>query len=339
MIFEEKDIIMYIEGTLDKEKLVLFEEKLNSSKSFREEVKHLKAIWDATDNSFAIDKNWTSLEKRINKREKSKKLIMWLQRSASVLILCILSGALVFWLTPPNTPVHQLSVQNIEVSSAYGLITKITLSDSSKVWLNSGSKLSYPKEFVGDTRTVYLSGEGYFEVESNKAHRFEVVTPQGLHASAYGTHFNVKAYEDDDEEEVVLAEGKIELLKENNNIDLLENQMGVLSKLNPDANFIKLENVVAIEKIAWKDGLIMLRNTPFERVAKILSRRFNVDIILEEDDVLQSYEYSAVFSTETLDEILSLLKKTTPIQISSIEPLKHTDNSYSKRKILITRIK
>ena len=80
------------------------------------------------------------------------------------------------------------------MSSAYGLVSKITLPDGSEVWLNSGSKLHYPKQFVGDHRKVYLSGEAYFKVSSDKKHRFDVALSNGITVSAYGTEFNINAY-------------------------------------------------------------------------------------------------------------------------------------------------
>ena len=51
----------------------------------------------------------------------------------------------------------------IEVRATSGMIAGLTLPDSSKVWLNSGSTLRYPSRFF-DTRDVELTGEAYFKV-------------------------------------------------------------------------------------------------------------------------------------------------------------------------------
>lgn len=40
----------------------------------------------------------------------------------------------------------------------------LNLSDGSRVWVNSDSKLIYPEEFLGKERLVYLEGEAFFEV-------------------------------------------------------------------------------------------------------------------------------------------------------------------------------
>ena len=70
---------------------------------------------------------------------------------------------------------------------------QIILPDSSRVWLNSGSVLIYPSTFIGQTRDVYLSGEGYFEVEKNTEQPF-IVKARTLNVEVLGTRFNILAY-------------------------------------------------------------------------------------------------------------------------------------------------
>ncbi len=43
----------------------------------------------------------------------------------------------------------------------------VQLSEGIEVYLNRGSKLKYPQNFIGATRGVTLSGEGYFKVILN----------------------------------------------------------------------------------------------------------------------------------------------------------------------------
>src|SRR5690606_34457944 len=57
----------------------------------------------------------------------------------------------------------------------YGKQFDVVLSDGTHVFLNSGTSLRYPVTFIkGKDRTVFLSGEAYFEVAKDEGHPFVV---------------------------------------------------------------------------------------------------------------------------------------------------------------------
>ena len=59
-----------------------------------------------------------------------------------------------------------------EVVVPEGSRTSLTLPDSSTVWLNSGSRLSYTKDFGRKNRNISLCGEGFFDVRRDESHPF-----------------------------------------------------------------------------------------------------------------------------------------------------------------------
>ena len=61
-----------------------------------------------------------------------------------------------------------------ECCTDYGKTSSIVLPDSTRVWLNSASRLLYPEKFTGETREIYLSGEIYIEVAKDSLHPFIV---------------------------------------------------------------------------------------------------------------------------------------------------------------------
>ena len=99
----------------------------------------------------------------------------------------------------------------ITLTSAAGIVTETILPDGSKVWLNAQSKLTYPVKFDGRDRKVQLSGEAYFSVVASQKNRFDVVTPGNITISAYGTEFNVNAYQDQADYLITLAKGNVEV--------------------------------------------------------------------------------------------------------------------------------
>ena len=90
----------------------------------------------------------------------------------------------------------------------YGQRSDITLSDGTHIWLNSGSQLSYPTEFLGKTREVLLSGEAFFDVKHNPEKPFYVITRE-LKIRVLGTSFNVSAYDEDVTAQAILITGKV----------------------------------------------------------------------------------------------------------------------------------
>lgn len=89
------------------------------------------------------------------------------------------------------------------------MITSVVLPDSSIVYLNSESSLSYPLVFDGKTREVHLIGEAYFEVAKDPLRRFIVSTAHQTQIEVLGTHFNVEAYEKDEKVIATLLEEKL----------------------------------------------------------------------------------------------------------------------------------
>lgn len=278
-----------------------------------------------------VDKNWEQLSGRIRQEERRNRIYQQMRSVAAILWLplLVLSGYLGY-------RVHELQsapAEPVELTTAYGTIAKITLSDGSEVWLNSGSKLVYPKRFKGKKREVHLTGEAYFKVESDPSHQFDVKTSDGLTVSAYGTEFNVQAYAEESSIETTLAKGNITVRHPEADIkqDLKPGEQLHYSKIKKRTN---LRAVSLLAETAWKDGKIIFQRTPMEKVAKQLSRHFNVEILLEGKDIYE-YTYSATFTTETLAEVLSLLEKTAPIRCEIIEPKQQNDNAFSKKRVII----
>ena len=280
-----------------------------------------------------VEKNWHQLHARMHHRKQKNQLLTWIRNIAAILLLPLLGlSAYLYYQT--NT-LKSKSVGLLETTTAYGVRTKITLSDGSEVWLNSGSTLSYPERFTEDKRQVTLSGEAFFKVKSDKDHRFDVQTSDGITVSAYGTEFNVQAYAEEPDIKATLAEGHIQIGQINQpaSQELIPGEQAVYSRHTQQMQVRKANLLV---ETAWKDGKLVFRRTPMEEIAKQLSRHFNVNIQLQGKEIFD-YTYSATFTTETLAEILSLLEKTAPIRCEIIEPQQQIDLAFTRKKVIIRK--
>lgn len=338
MEISTEHIIAYLEGKLSAEEQKEFEAKIHASTELQKEVDDVRFIFDttreiSTRKGINTTKNWKQLSWRIKLDRNRRKIGHFIRSSAAILLIPVLFGS--YFLFDRLQKWNNLSVEQIELTTAFGLVSKVTLPDSSEVWMNSGSTISYPKQFSGWRRTVKISGEAYFKVSSDRLNRFDVITPNGIMVSAYGTEFNVSAYEDDDQIEATLVEGNIEITKgEDTDAYILQPGHQFTYDKTNDQMEITRSNVLV--KTAWKDGKMVFRRANMTEIVQKLSRHFNVNIKLQ-DTELYDYEYSATFTTETLNEILFLLEKTAPIRCEIIEPEQTQDLSFSKRTVIIRK--
>jgi ferric-dicitrate binding protein FerR (iron transport regulator) len=338
-------IIAYLENRLSADERKAFEKLLDDSAALRQEATEIRFIWEtATEWKMhrRVDtlKNWSKLSRRMTADKYRKWLWSFSRNAAAVLFIpliivtIVLSGRI-------KERERCVSVEQVELASACGIVTKIILPDSSEVWLNSGSRLSYPQRFSGGVRNVFLSGEAYFKVKADKTNLFEVQTTDGLKVIAYGTEFNVCAYDEDPIVEATLADGNIAVTRSgvsppgtgtSNVVNLTKGQQAVFNKVDGS---LATAGVNLAVKTSWKDGKMIFRRADMTEIARRFSRRFNVDIRLEGEE-LRDYEYSATFTSETLEEILSLLEKSAPIKCKIIHPEQSDDYTFTKKTVIVS---
>ena len=187
----------------------------------------------------------------------------------------------------------------------------IQLSDSTKVWLNSESKLKYPVEFPeNQDRVVELVyGEAYFDVSSSsgqKKSKFSVVN-QGQTVEVLGTHFNIKAYPDEDFIYTTLVEGKVQVSNDVHILTLVPNQQSVIDIRNKN---IEMQQVKVKEEIAWINGDFVFKKLPLIDIIKTLSRWYDVEFILM-NKAAENEKFTGELSKyQSIEEILKLIKNT-----------------------------
>lgn len=182
----------------------------------------------------------------------------------------------------------------------------VELSDGTKVWLNSESKLKYPKNFIdGQTRNVELVyGEAYFDVSpstENKGSKFKVQT--GVQeVEVLGTEFNVKAYQDEVNIYTTLVEGKVSVNHSVNQKILMPNQQSILNAENKN---IVVKSIDVYNEVSWKDGVFSFEKMQLQDIMKVLGRWYDMDVGFQ-DKVLKDIEFSGVLGKEqSIEEILS----------------------------------
>lgn len=183
-------------------------------------------------------------------------------------------------------------------------VIEMKLPDSTRVWLNVGSSLSYPVAFTHQERTVMLKGEAYFEVAPDKTKPFRVKIAENAEIAVLGTHFNVNAYEDEPALTATLLEGAIQFKKDSKKQLLQPGQQGQLSKdgtirLVPDADI----QVV----MAWKRGFFHFYKTDLQTIMRQMERWY--DVTVEFQGKVTDTRFSGEISkTHDASEVLRILE-------------------------------
>lgn len=173
------------------------------------------------------------------------------------------------------------------VSTPNGGEYQLILPDGTKVWLNAASTLRYPVRFTGDLRTVELTGEAYFEVKHTKISRTAlpfVVKTVSQEVEVLGTHFNVKAYPEENITKTTLVEGSVRV-----SIPSSGNQPAAANILKPNQqsiiksgnHHISVAQTDPTNAIAWKNGNFAFHDNDITEVMNTISRWYNVEVEYE----------------------------------------------------------
>lgn len=196
-------------------------------------------------------------------------------------------------------------IKNKALTAANGQVVNYTLTDGTKVWLNGGSKLTYPDKFRGGTREITLEGEAFLEVAHDAKNPF-IVRTGAVKTQVLGTSFNVKAYPEDAFVKVDVLTGKVGVIPGTaETVFLTPSQEAVINK--KDHTALKTGGVDVATLIGWKDGGLVFKNRLLPEVLNALQHRYNISI--KADDNLLKCSISANFTNVSLQNIMVIIAK------------------------------
>ncbi len=206
--------------------------ELNSwlqSDSNAQTFKQVSKLWENTEDPSRdytpdAETEWQKLQAKINQPKVLFLKRYWLKMAASILLLLGLTYLLstLFKTSGGATLVEVVTTDSVMV---------VYLPDSSRVYLNKNTTLTYPEAFNSNERLVFLNGEGFFEVIPGNVPF--IIACNGTRTKVLGTSFNIKGYEEDEEVEVIVVTGHVELSDEDDSsskIVLEPNDRGAFNK-------------------------------------------------------------------------------------------------------------
>ena len=231
---------------------------------------------------------------------KYRSIIYW--ASIAAIFLAIVGG-LLFWNYSSKTANGKELMLSVETGN--GMVKKVSLTDGTEIWLNAGSKLSYPSQFKRGKREVYLEGEAYFKVKHDPSWPFAVHT-EHLTTNVLGTAFSVTAYKSCITELVSVISGKVAVA---NNLKLL----GLLTSnkriaYNISNNKSTISNTDAALSVSWMDGKLQFDDQDMHDIAGRLGRWYGYSFKFEHKNI-GNCRYTASFNSKIpLNNLLRVMK-------------------------------
>jgi transmembrane sensor len=186
-------------------------------------------------------------------------------------------------------------------------VVNLLLADGTRVWLNAASSLTYFTGNTGAVREVAITGEGYFEVAKNAARPF-IVKKGTASVIVLGTHFNVNAYDDEENMKVTLMEGSVTVAGENANrpIKLKPGEQVAVSKtsLLSQPMLVQTDSV-----IAWKNGWFSFNDANVPALMRQLARWYDIEVEYEGNIPAQTFS-GEINRSLTLNQVLKGVAKT-----------------------------
>lgn len=215
------------------------------------------------------------------------------------------AGFLFFFSLKKKQPVDVITdkiVQNTSLS-----IMKRTLPDGSTIWLNPGSKLTYPSKF-GKYRAVSMQGEIFFEVVKDHRHPF-VISSGTVTTKVWGTSFRIRSFPDGKDAMVSVLTGKVSVsasVKDTKEVMLLPEEEVTYRKT--DRRLLKARIREKSDMMLWRKAKLSFENAELSVIVPELSRYYHIPIVLEGTQ-LQKYKLTADFRDKNLPDILLLICK------------------------------
>lgn len=242
-----------------------------------------------------------ALNTRIDQEQRTLGIPFWrkpmFRFAASIAAVLLIISSYVLW-----TNSRPIAIRT--VYAGYGKQVQIQLPDSSKVWLNAGTTITYPEAFKGNVRSIVLkNGEAYFDIVHDPLKPFVVKTGEA-NVTVLGTSFEISTF--DKEAKITVNTGKVGVqltnLKQPATF-VLPGERAIVVKANHAVRKIK----VALSDIAaWREQRLIFDNQPLAEVLQSLERKYNVHIEIQNPHLL-SEKISMRLNNQPLTDVLTAI--------------------------------
>ena len=222
-------------------------------------------------------------------------------------------GTLIYEKAPEKPQSEQSGYNKIEVQK--GAEYRLVLSDGTRIWLNSDTRLSYPTNFEKNVREVEIHGEAYFEVSHDTRKPFIVRTGE-LTVTVLGTEFNVNT-RIPTHVRTTLVEGKVQVtFKEGLPYILTPGEMASTDVFSGQTT---VEQVNIQKYIAWRHGRFCFEEATIEEIMQELSLWYDLQVEYQNQKVKQEKFSGYLPRGESVMSILQKIEQTSYVHFKRVQ--------------------
>ena len=307
----------YFDNNLPEEEIESVQRKLSELNDNPELEKNLQTLFDSIEINRQDDAEqaYYLLESKLFNKHTTRKTkhrlsYLALRIAAAMFIpVTLICGWLGYKVTDTN-------VELCEMTVPYGQTRQLVLSDGTTLHVNSGTKVIYPAEFKGKERKIFVDGEVVAEVAKN--HRKPFIIKSGeISVKVLGTKFDLRSYNTDDNAEIILLEGSVNLSIESDNqakdIKLVPGDLIQYDKVSGNVNIQKI--APESYKSFNENNALHFYNMTLSDIAKNLERVFGKRIVIMDNNLAQTRYFAYFTNNETLEQILSFINADKRIKV------------------------
>lgn len=280
-----------------------------------------ETLWDCVQDKASCynpDKvaGWKKISSRIHKEVKTVTIpLLSLYRYGATAIVLLFIGIGLYVYTHQELEITSITFRYASLSGK----SKVTLPDGTAVWLGPHAEIAYANDFTPLNRKVRISGKAYFEVKKDSLHPF-IVCVDNARIKVYGTSFNVNNMQEN--LIVSLLSGKITFFasEKSNPQPMFPGEAVTLNKRTGTAQIVESD---VFFDVIWAQDKLRIEEKNLGDVVKYLNQWYDAKITLD-PTLYKKYKYTFTVSNEQLDEILRMLSRINPMEIT-----------YNKDKVMI----
>jgi ferric-dicitrate binding protein FerR (iron transport regulator) len=193
----------------------------------------------------------------------------------------------------------------LELKVPYGQTGQLVLPDGTCLHLNAGTRVTYPSEFLGNERKIFVEGEIFADVASNPDLPF-IIESGDVDVRVLGTTFNFKAYDNSECVELILLEGSVDVdISAESRRRQIELHPGEIVQYDRKSGEIEIKDIHPDLYKGFHDkGAIHFFNLRLSDITSDLERMFGVKLVLLDEKLAETRYFAWFSNNETLDQIL-----------------------------------